>query len=264
MRRIIVVNLVLLVYILLLRLPILKTKVDENNFYYKDFLGFIHTRHSSCGWIGPCIYWDTPLIGVHSLTFHTIKYHGLDCLDTYAKTKSAVYYLGEKQNQIVDPPTFELLNNSYAKDSKNVYELCDLKVMNEIVSDNFQIVGSVCSKSNTSVYCFKREVEGADAETFNHVWRGYYKDKNHVYHLGMALEGIDPNTFATLSWGYIKDGNNIYYFDEDRKELTKLINVKTNGFEVLTKGYAKDTNQVFLKGEILPNTTPDDFVVPLK
>lgn len=264
MKRVVFCILLLILYFLLLRLPILKTKVDENNFYHKDILGFIHIRHSSCGWIGPCTYWDTPLIGVHSLTFKTLKYSGLDCLDAYAKTNSTVYYLGERQNQIVDPPTFELLNNSYAKDSKNVYELCDLKVVDETVSDDFQLIGPACSKSTTSVYCFQKEIEGADTKTFNHVWRGYYKDKNHIYHVGVVLEGIDPNTFTTLSWGYIRDDNNIYYFDEDSKEMIKLTDLDDSSFEILTNGYAKDINQVYLKGERLPNTTPDNFVVPVK
>lgn len=129
MKRILLVIFLLAAYVLLLRSPILKTKIEGNNFYYRDVLGFVYMRHSSCGWVGSCTYWGSPLLGTHSITFKLLKYNGLECLDAYAKTTNAVYYLGDKQ-QIKDPATFELINNMYAKDSESVYKLCYLEVFN--------------------------------------------------------------------------------------------------------------------------------------
>lgn len=262
MRRLLIVVFLLFFYFLLLRLPLLKTKLNENNFYYKDLFGLVHIRHSSCSWFGPCTYWDTPILGTHSLTFTPLKYSGLVCLDAYAITKNNVYYLGKKQHQVKDPSTFELINNFYAKDSKTVYELCELNVLSSVESDGFQIIGPVCARDPTFVYCFQKGVENADAETFKHVWRGYYKDKKHVYHLGNVLEGVDPNTLELLSWGYFRDSNGIYYLNENTQILTKLITANKDGFMVLTNGYAKDVTQVFKDGAVVPNVSPNGFVVP--
>ncbi len=263
MKHIFIVVFLLVAYILLLRLPILKTKIQGNNFYYKDVLGFVYMRHSSCGWIGPCSYWDSPILGAHSFTFKPLIYNGLDCLDAYAKSTNTVYYLGNKQ-QIKDPATFELINNMYAKDSKSVYKLCNLEVLNDTDPNQFQLIGPVCSKSPTSVYCFEKEVVNADASSFEHVWRGYYKDKSHVYYLGEPLNEVDPNTFELLSWGYFKDKNNIYFFDESIKDLVKVQRVDTSTFMVLTEMYAKDSVNVFKKGIVLPSTNPKTFEVPIK
>ncbi|MBW6441450.1 DKNYY domain-containing protein [Patescibacteria group bacterium] len=252
----------LVIYTFLLKLPILKTDIDGTN-YYKDYLGFIHYRYAVfCSLYGrPCIYLDKPLFGVHILSFKTLKYSGLDCLDSYAKTNSSVYYLGKRHKQILDPPSFELMNNHYAKDSRSVYKLCDLEVLNNTVSKDFELIGPVCSKDLHSVFCFKRKVENADAQTFVHVRRGFYKDINYVYHLGRVLDGIYPDTFEILEWGYIRDANNIYYYDDRKYELIKLETVNTGSFEVLTNGYAKDINHVFLKGIVQQNTNPHDFTV---
>ena len=166
MKRIFYVILFFLFYILLLKLPILKTNVDENNYYYKDMFGFIHIRQNYCGiWIFCSPPWDTPLIGAHITTFKTLRYNGVGCLDTYAKTNNAVYYNGKRQSQVTDPSSFELINNSYAKDNNNIYELCDLKILNNTPPIEFQLIGSVCSKSTTAVYCFKKKIDKADPET---------------------------------------------------------------------------------------------------
>ena len=244
------------------RLPILKTKIGTNDFYYKDMLGFVYTRRSSCGWIGPCTYWDVPLWGTHSLTFRTIKYDGPDCLDTYAKTNKAVYYLGKKQTQVKDPKSFNLISNFYARDSLSVYKLCDLEPLVEDKVETFETVGPVCAKSLSSVYCFDKIVRKADPQTFEHIWRGFYKDRNHVYNLGQVLEGIDPSTFEILSWGYIKDAQEIYFFDESAKLLTRLDSVDINNFEVLTQAYAKDQFRVYKEGKVLEGTNPKSFEIP--
>ena len=262
MRRFLLIVTFLIFYVLFLRLPVLKTKVQGNNFYYRDLLGFIYTRHSSCGWIGPCSHWDVPLLGIHSFTFKTLKYSGLDCLDAYAKSNTALYYLGEKQHQVKSPATFELMNNMYAKDSANVYKLCELEVLNIAEPDRFITVGPVCSKSTTSVYCFQKEVENADINSFEHVWRGYYKDKNKIYFLGKPLGEIDPDTFELLSWGYLKDKNAIFFLDENAKELTELKSADKTTFKVLTEMYAVDASHVFKSGIVLSHTNPKIFKVP--
>lgn len=263
MKRIIFIILLYLACIILLKLPILKTKVDDSNFYYKDLLGFVYTRHSARCWlISPCPHWDKPLLGVHSLTFKSLKYNGHVCLDAYGKTRSSVYYLGKKQPQVTDAQSFEFMNNLYAKDSNKIYKLCDLEAIPDTSPEDFQLVGSECSKNNFTVFCFHKEVKEADPKTFNHIELGYYKDKNHIYYFGSKLEGIDPDTFKTLSWGYIKDSNNTYYFDKNTKELTKLINVNSDNFVVLINGYAKDDVQVFFKGERLSDIEPYNFSVP--
>lgn len=116
---------------ILSKLPILKTQVNGNDFYYKDVLGFIYTRHSSCGLFGPCLSWDKPLIGVRSNNFTVLKYTGIECLDAYAKSNTAVYFMGKRQPQISDPATFKIVDNRYATDAQNTYKLCYLDIVNK-------------------------------------------------------------------------------------------------------------------------------------
>lgn|GEM_PF-4832402 len=261
MKRLLLIAVLLILYSVLLRLPILKTKIDGNDFYYKDVLGFVYVRHSSCGWIGSCRHWDSPILGVHSFTFKPLKYNGSGCLDAYAKTADAVYYFGNKQ-PIKNTAAFELINDMYAKDSESIYKLCDLELMNSTDANQFQLIGPICAKSSTRVYCFQKEVVNADAGSFEHIWRGYYRDKYHVYYLGKTLDVIHPSTFELLSWGYIKDESALYFFDENKLLLSKLVNHDKDSFEVLTNYYAKDRFNVYKSGVVVSGADPTIFVIP--
>jgi len=186
----------------------------------------------------------------------------MDCLDAYAKTGNSVYYFGKKQSQIKDPQSFEIVNNIYAKDSKSVYKLCNLEPLGNDDASTFKTVGTVCSKSSSSVYCYSKPVLNADPATFENVWGGYYRDKYHVYYFGKVLEGINPSTFELLSWGYMKDGSELYFFDENKQLLSKLVNPDKDSFEVLTNYYAKDKFNFYKRGVIVGGVDPTTSVVP--
>lgn len=248
MKRFLWIFLILVGYLLFLKLPVLKNQVNESKFYYKDILGFVHKRHSSCGFLGPCISLDSPIFGAHSKAFKLINYQGLECLDAYAKSINSVYYLGKKRKQVTDPKTFELLNNYYAKDSENAYRLCDLEVIKDVTAPDFNLVGSVCAKDLNAVYCFRNQIVGADATTFEHFHRGYYRDKAHVYYLGKLLEDVDSESLVLLGWGYLTDEDEVYFLSESSKTLIKMEEVDRLSFEVLEDGYAQDVNRKYRNG----------------
>jgi hypothetical protein len=248
--------------ILLLRSPILKAQMGKSEVYYRGPLGFVYTRNTNCGWIGRCSHWDTPVWGIHSITFELLENNKPGCHNALAKTKNAVYYYGKKKHQVADPKTFTLVNTYHAKDSQNVYNLCDLTKVTGETPEKLVSVGVICEKGNTSVYCGGKKVAGADPKTFEHIWRGFYRDAKRVYHLGVPMENLDPKTFKALTWGHVKDINGIYFFDETLKELTKIEGVDTNTFEITQKYYSKDRFNTYFKGERVTDTqevTAPDF-----
>jgi len=246
-RRFLLIIIAIFLVILSTRLPILKTQIGSEDYYFKDVFGFVYARHGNCGLLGGCTYWDVPLYGVHASFFEVLEYNGHGCSNVYAKTPNSVYYYGEKQPQVKDPKTFEILNITYAKDSAGVYKLCRLEPTDDDAS-SFVLIGPACSKSSTQVTCLGGVVEGADPATFAHIWRGYYRDKDRLYLLGMELKGLDPNTFKLLSWGYAEDTNGIYFIDENYKTYNKVTNADKATFEVMENYSARDSKRMYRKG----------------
>ena len=187
----------------------------------------------------------------------------------------------------VDIPSFEFLGDSYNKyyrDKNNIYFLndkVDKMEFEKLVGANpktFEIVDDYFARDDKNVYFFNKKVIGVDAKTFEKVGYDIVKDKNGVYFLenvseenenleiktkNLKADGIDLKTLKKLDNGYFKDKNSIYY--ELNGNLYKMKNVDLPTFEVLNSPYsssvyfAKDKNNVYYNGKKLDGIVPNDF-----
>ena len=183
----------------------------------------------------------------------------------------------------VDIPSFEFLGdsyNKYYKDKNNIYFLNDKDDKMEfekLVGANpktFEIIDDYFAKDDKNVYFFNKKVIGVDAKTFEEVGYDIVKDKNGLHILidsneteikvkSLKADGIDLKTLKKLDNGYFKDKNNIYYGLSGN--LYKIKNADLQTFEVLTSPYsssvyfAKDKNNVYYNGKKLDGIVPNDF-----
>ena len=183
----------------------------------------------------------------------------------------------------VDIPSFEFLGDSYNKyyrDKNNIYFLndkVDKMEFEKLVGANpktFEIIDDYFARDDKNVYFFNKKVIGVDAKTFEEVGYDIIKDKNGLHILidsneteikvkSLKADGIDLKTLKKLDNGYFKDKNNIYYGLSGN--LYKIKNADLQTFEVLTSPYsssvyfAKDKNNVYYNGKKLDGIVPNDF-----
>ena len=183
----------------------------------------------------------------------------------------------------VDIPSFEFLGDSYNKyyrDKNNIYFLndkVDKMEFEKLVGANpktFEIIDDYFARDDKNVYFFNKKVIGVDAKTFEEVGYDIIKDKNGLHILidsneteikvkSLKADGIDLKTLKKLDNGYFKDKNNIYYGLSGN--LYKIKNADLQTFEVLNSPYsssvyfAKDKNNVYYNGKKLDGIVPNDF-----
>lgn len=103
-------------------------------------------------------------------------------------------YCNDKISRKFDPKTFTppALNDSYARDAKNIYFDCN-------------VVAGADSRDFTEI---------SDARSwFNGQSFFYGIDGRNIYVNGVALKGVDPKTFIIGSSGYSYDVNNLYFLN---------------------------------------------------
>ena len=157
--------------------------------------------------------------------------------DYYAKDNKNVYLFGKKLKDVL-PEGFEVVKESYVKDSKNLYKL--------EVDDIDQLPMLSSYKINTK----KISIDGLDVKTFrnleneqNIMSMDYFVDKNSIYYDDYEnlkkIQGADKNSFEITGYYIAKDKNNVYY------KGIKLENVDSKSFEDFDNFIAKDKNRVF-------------------
>lgn len=176
----------------------------------------------------------------------------------YARDKQFVYWRGNKMPG-VDPKTFEILDGSYVRDSRNVYRnavlICNDAPHFEVVSGNFV-------KNSHTVYglypaiapvsqdpAHFRELAAQDGYSF-------CGDLATVYVNGNPIPGADPATFRVLHGGYTRDAQQTFYFDKPMPEGTQM-----ETLQILTGGYAKDSRRAYHMGKVVEGADPATFVV---
>ena len=164
----------------------------------------------------------------------------------YYKDKNNVYFMDNRDGKIkfkklsyVNPKTFEMVDNTFARDDKNLY-------------------------------LFEYKLDGIDAKTFEKISSNIVKDKNGLYFLEdiekenenieiktrkINIKGLDLKTFERIDDYYYKDKNNIYY--ESYNNLYKIENADLKTFEILDSSYtgygnfSKDKNYIYLNNKKL-------------
>ncbi|WP_455041795.1 DKNYY domain-containing protein [Leptotrichia buccalis] len=186
------------------------------------------------------IYYEMPYFEVKSKvkeadtkSFESFEGRNKTVMDSYyGKDNKNVYLLGKKLKN-VSPKEFEILNEDYIKDDKNIYKV---KLEQALFFSSNEI--------NTK----KISVDGLDVKTFRtlendkEIETNYFGDKNSVYYIYENIDKIkeaDRNSFKILDYYIAKDKNNVYYKGK------KMENVDSESFKEFGSFIAKDKNRVF-------------------
>ena len=187
----------------------------------------------------------------------------------YYKDKNNVYFMDNRDGKIkfkklsyVNPKTFEMVDNTFARDDKNLY-LFEYK-LDGIDAKTFEKISSNIVKDKNGLYFLediekenenieiktrKINIKGLDLKTFEHIDDYYYKDKNNIYYdldnNLYKIKNADLATFEVLNSPYsssiyfAKDKNNVYYQNK------KINGIVADGFEQIQSNFIKDKNRLY-------------------
>lgn len=187
----------------------------------------------------------------------------------YYKDKNNVYFMDNRDDKIkfkklsyVNPKTFEMVDNTFARDDKNLY-LFEYK-LDGIDAKTFEKISSNIVKDKNGLYFLediekenenieiktrKINIKGLDLKTFENIDDYYYKDKNNVYYdldnNLYTIKNADLATFEVLNSPYsssiyfAKDKNNVYYQNK------KINGIVADGFEQIQSNFIKDKNTLY-------------------
>ena len=187
----------------------------------------------------------------------------------YYKDKNNVYFMDNRDGKIkfkklsyVNPKTFEMVDNTFARDDKNLYlfeyKLDGIdpktfkKLSYEMVKDKnglYFLEDIEKENENIEIKTRKINIKGLDLKTFEHIDDYYYKDKNNVYYdldnNLYTIKNADLATFEVLNSPYsssiyfAKDKNNVYYQNK------KINGIVADGFEQIQSNFIKDKNRLY-------------------
>ena len=187
----------------------------------------------------------------------------------YYKDKNSVYFMDNRDGKIkfkklsyVNPKTFEMVDNTFARDDKNLY-LFEYKLYG-IDAKTFEKISSNIVKDKNGLYFLediekenenieiktrKINIKGLDLKTFEHIDGNYYKDKNYVYYESdnnlYKIENTDLKTFEILDSSYTGYGN----FSKDKDYIylnnKKLEEIDAKTFEKMRANLIRDKNGIY-------------------
>ena len=187
----------------------------------------------------------------------------------YYKDKNNVYFMDNRDDKIkfkklayVNPKTFEMVDDTFARDDKNLYifeyklDGIDPKTFKKLsyrmVKDKnglYFLEDIEKENENIEIKVQKLNIKGLDLKTFEHIDGDYYKDKNHVYYESYnnlyKIENADLKTFEILDSSYTGYGN----FSKDKNYIylnnKKLEGIDVKTFEKMQANLIRDKNDIY-------------------
>lgn len=183
----------------------------------------------------------------------------------------------ESEFEAFDSETFQFIGANFVKDKTGIYYLTPQTYFEPKINLN--------SEFATQVYVFRR-VEIADFETFTHVKKCIFKDKNFLYKSNMCgsisdkgisiggnvsgagtLEIIQPleaDFFQPLGCYFYITRKGIYWSDKEIRKAdvdTFQIFEKEKGNDCKFNFYAKDKNFVYYQNFVVEDADPETFKI---
>jgi len=186
------------------------------------------------------VYYEMPYLEIKlkvkdadAKTFENLGEDKMKVIGYFGKDSKNVYFLGKKLKD-VSTKKFEILDEKYVKDYKNLY---NLKTDSLFFFSIDEIKPKKVSIDGLDVKSFKVLENSKDVTSID-----YFVDKNNIYYAYEDLEkiqGADKNSFEILSYYIAKDKNNVYY------KGTKMENVDSASVKTFGNFIGKDKNRVF-------------------
>jgi hypothetical protein len=173
------------------------------------------------------------------------------------------FQLGGTEIEGADLNSFEVIDESYAKDINHIYydgkpvaganpnsvELVTSKINTNSVNSGYLISGD-------NVFCYGDIIEGADPESFSYLLGLYAMDKDYLYYdIDIKISRkVIPTAISNATDGYIRHGEQVLYQGH-------IISNDVHNFEVINDKYSKDSFHVYYHGTIVESMEPDNFIV---
>jgi len=173
------------------------------------------------------------------------------------------FQIGGKEIEGADVGTFEVIDQSYAKDINFIYY--DGRPIEGGLPDSVEFVTSELNHSSANsgylisgdnVFCLGEKIKGADPGSFSFILDGYAMDKDYIYHFydtKIPRKAV-PIAILNASSGYIQHADQILYQGE-------VISRQAKSFEIINDEYSKDSRYVYSHGAVLEGVDASSFVV---
>jgi len=166
----------------------------------------------------------------------------------WAKDKSNVFLRGGKLD-FLNPKTFQVINDLYAKDEKTV--VCDYLPIEEADVATFKlkefqdetgkkvIMGIDKNAAYTCSERGYRRLVSNSIDEFRPIKEGFYRDKTKVWWNSISVPNANLDSFEVLGGGYATDGNRAYYHGSE------VVGADLSTFKVTSDYHAKDKNHKY-------------------
>lgn len=173
------------------------------------------------------------------------------------------FQIGGVDIEGADPDTFDVIDQSYAKDINNIYYngkpvagadpgsvTLAASELNEKSANSGYII------SNGKVFCYGEVIEGADPTSFSYLLGSYAMDKDYLYYYTdiKIPRKATPTAMSNANERYIRHGEQVLYQGE-------VISNDANSFKIISDEYAKDAFHVYSHGKIVEGMVSDGFTV---
>jgi len=195
---------------------------------------------------------------------------------SFAKDSTTAYYKS-KAFQYADVPSFEALDDHYAKDKNKVYYceedrngqdyyLTKRQIIKEIelaIPASFVLLGSGYAKDNQHAFFIDKAFSVKDVASFEMLNISFSKDKVQAYLDTEPIAGSDGKSFRVLDAFYAKDAAHVYFFAVagTAEQRVSVLPCDAANFAVLDYPYSKDAVAVFYEGKKIAGADAGSFTV---
>jgi hypothetical protein len=173
------------------------------------------------------------------------------------------FQIGGKDIEGADPDTFDVIDQSYAKDINNIYyngkpvvgaNPSSITLVTSELNEN--TVDSGYLISDGKVFCYGEVIEGVDPSSFSYLLGSYAMDKDYLYYyIDIKIpRKATPTAMSNANDHYIRHGEQVIYQGE-------VINNEASSFKIINDEYSKDAFHVYSHGEIVEGMVSDGFTV---
>jgi len=146
--------------------------------------------------------------------------------DQFAKDSTTAYYKS-RSFQYADIPTFEAVDDHYAKDKNKVYYCDEYRE-----GQNYYL-----TKKQTIL-----EIKSADPATFTSLGNGYAKDYKHAWLAGNSFDVKNVKSLTGINGYFVKDNISAYL------NLKPIAGSHGKSFELIDQHFAKDNASIYYYG----------------
>ncbi len=211
-------------------------------------------------------------------THNAIAYDSKVSNQYYLQDDKVIYVMDGNFFQIggvdvegADPDTFDVIDQSYAKDINNIYYNgkpvagANSSSVTLVTSGLTSVLASELNKNSANsgylisdgkVFCYGELIEGADPTSFSYLLGSYAMDKDYLYYyIDIKIpRKATPAAMSDANDQYIRHGEQVLYQGE-------VISNEANSFEIVNDEYAKDAVNVYSHGGIVEGMVSDGFTV---